>query len=211
MIEHLTKTVPSIIAQYHKAHDIRDVPILVDHLKPMIEERGFVDRIIWEKYDFPATNIAAQVSFFEAEMGVYLGVGQYARVQYSSSLNFCWERFAVCKEMFHCIIDQDAANRIAQISDLLKLAEALVSDVMALVDDFAPHKTEGLAEILALETLFPLELRTHHRADYDAGLISDYQLALRYRIPQEFARVGMYPNYMAGMEKIRAGTLIELS
>ena len=210
MIEHIRTTLPSILKQYHEAHDLRDVPVLVDHLRPMIEERGFADRIIWEAYDFPATNIAAQVSFYQGALGVYAGGGDYARIQYSASLNRCWERFAVCKEMFHCILDADPTNRVTGMDALLKLSELLVSDASATLEAFAPHDSEQFAEILALETLFPLELRWHYREAYGAGLITDHQLALRYRIPEQYARVGMYSNYIQRIEGLRDGKLINL-
>lgn len=210
MIEHIRTTLPSILTQYHERHDLTLVPVLVDHLRPMIEERGFADRIVWEAYDFPATNIAAQVSFYQAALGLYGGDGDYARIQFSSSLNFCWQRFAVCKEMFHCILDDDAGNRVTGMEGLMKLSEHLVSEASAALESYAPHDTEQFAEILALETLFPLELRLQHKEGYEAGLITDHQLALRYRIPQDYARVGMYSNYIKRMEGLREDTLIHL-
>lgn len=177
----------------------------------MIEERGFADRIVWEAYDFPATNIAAQVSFYQQQIGVYAGNADYARIQYSSSLNLCWSRFAVCKEMFHCILDIDANSRVTDFNGLMKLSELLVSDVASHLTDYQPHDTEQDAEILALEVLFPLELRRHHLEDYRKGLITDYQLALRYRIPEEYARLGMYAHYVDQIERMREGNTLDLS
>lgn len=199
-----------VLSQYHQAHDLKMVPIKVDYLKPMMEERGFADRIIWEKYDFAVKNIAAQISFYQGALGVYAGAGDYARVQYSSSLNFCWERFVLCKEMYHCILDQNLQRRVTNLDDLLKLAEYLVDDTISTLAPFAPHQTEQDAEILALETLFPLELRQFHEPAYSNGEITDYQLALRYRIPQEFARLAMYPNYSAAIAAMRGSKVVEI-
>lgn len=200
----------SILKQYHGAHDLAQVPLKVDLLRPMMEERGFADRIYWEKYHFPAKNIAAQVTFYRAEMGVYAGSGDYARIQYSSSLNFCWERFVVCKEMYHSVLDASVVRRVSNISDLLKLSEYLVDDTISSIENFEPHETEQLAEILALETLFPFELRSNHLAAYKANQISDLQLALRYRIPEEFARHAMYPAYYQAVERMRDGKLVQI-
>ena len=196
-----------VLNQYHRAHDLREVPVLIDLLKPMMEQRGYADRIIWECYEAPARNIAAQVMFYEADLGVYAGTGDYARIQYSSSLNFCWQRFVVCKEMYHCVID-GPNKRVTNVNDLLKLAEYLVDDTIAQLEEFPAHDTEQIAEILALETLFPLELRSHHLADYTAGKITAHQLALRYRIPQQYARTAMYPNYYRSIERLREGNLV---
>lgn len=210
MLEHLRTTVPSVLAEYHATHDLRDVPILVDHLRPMMEQRGFADRIVWEEYDFPAKNIAAMVSFYQAAMGTYIRIGDYARIQFSKYLNLCWQRFAVCKEMYHTILDAGQATRVTDMAGLHKLSESLVSYATTRMSDFPPYDTEGEAEILALETLFPLELRLHHKKAYDEGLVTDYQLALRYRIPEEYARMGMYVNYISSIERARMGTLVKL-
>lgn len=209
MIEHLDNTLRSILKQYHAEHDLSLVPVQVDLLKPMFEQRGYADRIVWEAYDYPDKNIAAQVSFYKAAMGLYSGEGDYARIQYSGHLNLCWQRFAVCKEMFHCILDDGDEARTSSISDLMKLSELLVSGAASRLAQFKPHSTEQDAEILALETLFPLELRLSHREEYDEGLITDYQLALRYRIPEEYARMGMYEHYLTMIQNLR-GELVEI-
>jgi hypothetical protein len=198
----------SMLNAYHAKHDLRQVPIKIDWLRPLIEERGWVDRIIWEKYHCDEINIAAQVSFFKAQMGAYAAVGDYARIQYSRSLNLCWQRFVICKEMYHCMIDKEQAHRVTGVEQLMKLAEYLVSETTPTMERYEAYDTEFYAEILALETLFPLELRQYHRAAYEAGEISDYQLALRYRIPEDYARSAMYPDYFRQISKVRQDTLI---
>lgn len=200
----------SVLSQYHAEHDLQQVPIKVDLLRPMLVQRGFADRIIWEKYDFAVRNIAAQIGFYRAALGTYAGEGDYARIQYSSSLNFCWERFVLCKEMYHCVLDEKQDSRVSNIEDLFKLAEYLVDDTIASHAPFKPLRTEHDAEILALETLFPLELRRHHQQAYSDGKITDHQLALRYRIPETYARLAMYPNYTAAIESMRAGKMLDI-
>lgn len=206
--EYLRTLVPSLLGSYQKVFGLRDVPIAVDYLRPMIEERGWVDRIVWEEYDFDSKHIKAQVQFYKGEMGVYAGSGDYARIQYSSSLNFCWKRFAICKEMFHALIDRNPADRVTTTPDLLKLAEMIVSDSSAFVQDFSPFDTEQTAEVLAVETLFPFELRERFEERYRAGEISDLQLAARFRIPEDYARQAMYPSYFEYIREVRAGSLI---
>jgi hypothetical protein len=207
--EYLRTLVPSILGSYRKTYGLRDVPIAVDHLRPMIEERGWVDRIVWEEFDFPSKHIKAQVQFYKGNMGVYSGQGDYARIQYSSSLNFCWQRFAICKEMFHAFIDKNPKDRITTTPDLLKLAEMIVSDSSAFVQDFSPFDTEQSAEVLAVETLFPFELRERYEDRYRAGEISDRQLATRFRIPEDYARQAMYPSYFESIRDVRRGTLVD--
>ena len=206
------EALPSILTQYNKMHGLGTIPIKVDFLRPMIEERGWVDRIIWERFAFESRRIAAQITCYTGSMGVYAGDGKHARIQFSSGLNFCWSRFAILKEMYHCMIDETPEDRVCTVADLLKLAEMIVSSPFATIggESFDPYETEMTAEILALETLFPLELRTHHEAAYRSGEITDYQLALRYRIPEEYARLGMGKGYLESVKKLRGETLVSL-
>ena len=200
----------SVLNDYHSAHDLRMVPIKVDDLKPLLEHRGYIDRFVWEEFSFNSPNIVAQVLCYEAGMGAYAGVGDYARVQYSSGLNYCWRRMAICKEMYQCILDVPTGNRITNVDQLLTLSELFVSAQYAAMKDFPPMHTEQLAEVAAVETLFPLELRLHYVADYDAGLLSDYQLALRFRIPERYIRLGMMPRYRAFVQSLRSGKLVAI-
>ena len=206
--DHLQTLLPSILGQYQRAYGLRDVPLHVDKLRPMIEERGWVDRIVWEEFFYTSQHIVAQVQFFEGSLGVYAGDGDYARIQFSASLNFCWRRFAICKEMYHAIIDAKPATRVTKFDDLLRLSEMLVSGASALVQRFEAYTTEHMAEVLALETLFPLELRLQYEELYHADKISDRQLAERFRIPTDYARMGMYPSYLSHMRDIRSGTMV---
>lgn len=193
----------SLLAEYHRHHDLQMVPIKINYLRPMIEDRGFIDNINWEKFHFPAQHIVALIKTYKAEMGVYAGTGDYARIQYSSDLNFCWTRFVIAKEMCHCLIDEGEDERITSSNKLMKLGESLVSDDTATLPEFPPYITERNAEFLAVETLFPLELRKSHVAEYNAGQITTYQLALRYRIPEYYTGVAMMPNYMEAVQEWR--------
>jgi hypothetical protein len=148
-----------LLDDYHSKHDLTMVPIKVDHLKPLLEQRGFIDRFIWEQFDFDSENIIAQVLCYKAGMGAYAGVGDYARIQYSSGLNFCWQRIAICKEMIQCVLDAPNENRVESTDKLLLLGELFVSEEYAAVEKFPPFETEHLALIVAIETLFPLEHR----------------------------------------------------
>lgn len=170
----------------------------------MIEERGYVDRIIWEEFHYNSKFILAVIKTYEEALGVYAGDGKYARIQFSSSLNFCWRRFVVLKEMYHCMLDMTDAERVSTPDGLMRLAEQLVAPGLDVeVAGFEAFETESIAEVLALETLFPLELRQYHSKDFEDGNITAYQLALRYRIPELYVEYGMHPHYMQAINEWR--------
>jgi hypothetical protein len=56
-------------------------------------------------------------------------------------------------------------------------------------------------QVLAIETLFPLEVRLRYEARYRAGEITDLLLAERFRIPEDYARRSVYPAYMQAVKE----------
>lgn len=206
--------VTAILSEYHKRHDLTQVEIRVDFLRPIFEEMGYVDKIIWERFLFESKYIAAQIKTYRADMGTYKGIGEYARIQFSSGLNYCWRRFVVCKEMYHCILDREPQTRISNTADLLKLSEYLTADLLEELageaETFVPFDSEKLAEILAIETLFPMELRRMLCDPLDDGKITHRQVALRYRIPEEYVHIGMSAGYYTAALRGRENGLIKL-
>lgn len=205
-----SELLPQILDRYHRMYGLAEVPIKVDCLRQLIEGEGYADRIVIERFDFESQLVIAKIEFYRGQLGVYAGVGDYAVIQYSKALNFCWTRFAVLKEMYHCLLDQAPSNRVTGMAELMKLGQMLVSEAYASLENFPPFRTEEVAEILAMETLFPLELRSHHKEAYDLGQVSDYQLSLRYRIPERYVRLAMLKGYYELMYRHRANSLIKI-
>jgi len=184
--------VDEILLWYHKTHDLKLVPISVSKLREKMEPMASVDKIYWEEVDCETENVIAQVSFYEASTGVYAGNGEYARIQYVRSNNDCWSRFVICKEMYQCILDDTKEKRTGDRNKVLALIDNLSSDFIDVlageVDVREAYNTEIIAEVFAIETLFPYELRRKYFNDYDVGRISDYQIAVRYKLPEEVVR-----------------------
>lgn len=199
-----------VLSQYHGEHDLKQVEISVDKLRPIFESNGYVDKIYWEKINLRTKFIFAQIKTYDIPSSMYGDCDTYARIQYSKALNYCWTRFVLCKEMYHCMIDTPKANRTRTTDDLVLLADHLTNSFLEVLadeqddtDTFLPMDTEKNAEIMALETLFPIELRTHHCDAYDSGLVTDYQLALRYKIPQSYIQLAMSSAYFSAVSRGR--------
>lgn len=208
--------VNAVLSRYHEKHDLTQLIIKVDDLRPIFEELGYVDTIVWERFNFDSKYIAAQIQTYQAQSGAYKDKGTYARIQYSFNLNFCWRRFVVCKEMYHCLIDDTDQKRIASSEALLKLSAYLSDDLLEILageaddDVTAAVDTEKLAEIFAIETLFPMELRRSLCDPLDANEISESQIAERYKVPVEYVRQGMRPEYFSAVMRNRIHNLIKI-
>lgn len=202
--------VDRVLSKYHNDHDMTNVPISVDKLRIIFENLGYVDKIYWEEVDFKSKFILAQIKTYKQDMGAYAGVGDYARIQILANQNYCWQRFIICKEMYHCILDTPQENRITSFDDLRKLSDYftnsflnLIADEMEEEEEFPPFDTEAIAEFMAIETLFPIELRKTYCDDFDSGKITARQLSMRYRIPIEYIHTSMIASYFSAVSRGR--------
>jgi hypothetical protein len=203
-----------VLRQYHEKADLTKVPLRLDVIRDIIQNLAGFNAIAWQEVDVESQNLLGYVKFhYQVPKNIRTNEPPTAAtIRFSSKLNLCWQRFVICKEMFHCLID-DETELVSDTKTLVKLTEDLATRMAALDTGIdGPMLTEGIAEILALEMLFPLELRQHHIADFRANKISAYQLALRYRIPEIYAEFGMLQSRLDWMQnKVRKGKLITLS
>jgi hypothetical protein len=203
----------SILTDYHRNHDLRQVPVKVDYLKPMIEKRGIADRIDLFEVEFTSNTLAASIEIFEDGDKKTKVI---AKVKVASALDDYWKRVAICKEMYHCMIDCTDKLRVKSVDDLMLLTEGLTSRFSAarskrMRPALNPLDTEAEAEFLALETLFPYELRQHHLEAYHRGDVSGTQLAIRYRIPEYYVPTAMSRSHMDGVKKMRGSALVKIT
>lgn len=111
--------------------------------------------IIWESINFSSRSVLANVKF-SPKRADRNNRSDFATIKYSASLNLCWRRFVILKEMFHCLLDTGTDLRVSNTDDLKTLSQGLVSGAVGAVAGFAPYHTEKYAAFLAMETLFPM-------------------------------------------------------
>ncbi|WP_457648996.1 hypothetical protein [Profundibacter sp.] len=197
----------NILRDYHNDHGLDlshtdTPPIKTSLLHPYIEARGVVDKIAIFEADIKTKHIVAQVQKFQGQTSPYSGTLDLARIYYAKNHNYCWRRFAVCKEMFHCMIDRTMADRVATLDSLTMLLELLAADTTALTGNFAPLDREQEAELLALETLFPVEFRMDYlEQSPDEAIIKS--LSEQFRIPMEYTRLACRPTYNQAVIRLR--------
>jgi len=194
---YLFQPVNDVLAAYNEQHGIIDVPIKADLLKPIFENLGYVETIYFEELHIEFNHIIARITTHACSTGVYRESGTYARIQLSSGQSPFWKRFALTKEMYQCILDREHGNRITSTVELLRLGDHFTNDLLDAIADesederFPPFDTDQLAVLMALETLFPIELRRHYFDQYDADNSIVAQLAIRFQIPIQVVEMGM--------------------
>ncbi len=113
-----------------------------------------------------------------------------AEVIYSSTLNTCWARFVVCKELVHLLIDTEpkhfTKNPVALVQEIINKLPSV-----ACVEEL---NSESLAIVGAVEMLLPWHLRKKME-DMMASGASDYAIALEFRAPEKIVNLVLRSEY----------------
>ncbi len=201
----LGKVRSEILDAYKQLDDLAEVPISVEVIRDIIKGRCGLKTITWLAVEADTPNVLGSVKF-RYPVPVTMRTNEEpttAIISFRSDLNFCWQRFVICKELCHCLVDTEA-DRVSSLAGLLQLAQGLASKITIPGTGNGPLQSEIWAELLAIELLFPYELRKTHIADLKAGNIVPHNLALRYRIPDEYAEFGMFDDVLNFMEELTA-------
>ena len=95
--------------------------------------------------------------------GSMIQTGDSYNIFLLSGLNRCWKRFVLCKEIFHIILDIDDKLDVFKNSNWSEQVEKTlfnIPNVTTTTEDCAA--VEALAEICAMELLFPYEWRVNY-------------------------------------------------
>ena len=184
-----------ILSDYHDAHDLRMVPVLVDKLRDIIVARGYASSIGLHKVAYNGRNILGGVKFYDPP---YAGASAGVEIYYNQALSKEWERAVACKEMCHAILDEDD-DRVTNARDLIPHIQALHANILPT----SAVQSEFMAEVLAVELLMPYELRCHHIEDFSSGKVSARELGLRYWLPPYFVSMAMTPALFSIVEQAR--------
>jgi hypothetical protein len=102
-----------------------------------------------------------------------------------SGMTNCWQRFALCKELFHLILDEDSTRNPSIAVHL----EDFTSSIIGVENGGrASSKNEVLAEFAAMQFLFPYAVRQkciEDLAQSSAPIREDFQgIAEKFRLPR---------------------------
>jgi Zn-dependent peptidase ImmA (M78 family) len=119
-----------------------------------------------------------------------------AIILYAHHLNLCWQRFTICKELFHIVLDKDEYRSM----DIYQHIENITLSFP--IDDSMPSKPvacEFLAELAAMEFLLPYSSRDNLRtsATFDAK-----QVAEKFKIPLLLVEKYLSVDYMKNLKDI---------
>ena len=100
-----------------------------------------------------------------------------AVVLYAHYLNSCWERFTVCKELFHVVLDKEEYRSMDIFQHIQNITLSFPDDESR---PTGPVVCEFLAEVAAMEFLFPYAER---KAILAANAMTPAEVAEQYKVP----------------------------
>lgn len=147
-----------------------------------------------EIYDLPieAADRVVRGLFVATQSGTYL-------IFRIAELGDRERRFVTCKELFHAILDSEDCRNMDLVSHLEE------SQTSFSIEDSNPNsavKMEMLAEIAAMEFLFPYKCRVEELANGIGNGDFFADIARKYGVPQIYVEAYLSDTYMAEIAKI---------
>ncbi|WP_135212333.1 hypothetical protein [Vitreimonas flagellata] len=138
---------------------------------------------------------------FDAERlrGNYERYADHIIVRVRASLSPLWKRFTVVKELCHALLDDPSEFS----PDGLKTIHDLVGFRGFTIDQVSGEtQSERIAEIMALEVIYPLENRRRDAAEIKAKSTSIIDVAERRGVPPYWVGLATDDDYIANSEKL---------
>lgn len=103
-----------------------------------------------------------------------------------SGMSNCWNRFALCKELFHVVLDSEDARNPSLPSHLSDFRSSIMDGA---IEGKESSKSEILTEFAAMQFLFPYArrldcLKEIERRSAEPLKVVYEEFAIRYRIPR---------------------------
>ena len=167
------------------------LPISVDAAKEVIEELSGYS-VVMRSVSFEATHIFARVEKYKDKT---------ATIDVRHNLSDQWKRFVSSKELLHLIIDKDEDMSPYGDETLDKLVRDGHIGVISQNGDKPPAQSELIAEVAAMELLYPMQNR-----EGDLKLLSDEKtsmrkLSIQYGIPDNFVETAFDTGYLSVLQK----------
>lgn len=133
--------------------------------------------------------------------------GRLAKIHIRQDQPIDWKRFVTAKELIHIQIDEKfefSPHGDETLDELVRKGHFGLASLPDLVGD--PAQSEVLAEIAALEVLYPYQFREADVRALGDKEINRIQIAHRYGIPNRYAATAIDPAYLRELVKqIRGG------
>lgn len=170
-------------------------PYSLEPIRQAIMKAVNLDSITFRPFEPRDKGVIGRYELCYEQGGLYAAAPAktHAIISYSSAENFCWQRFAICKEMGHLLWHDDPRFRSTTPAILMAVVGRLTGSSMSTA--MVPAiMSEDAAVLAAVDLLFPMQDREAVYHAYTDGDISSLDLATRFRIPKHYIEELLNPD-----------------
>lgn len=121
---------------------------------------------------------------------LYLAYDDHYEIYLLEGMNYCWNRFVLCKELFHVLLDTEEYRNTKIYQHLEEMGLKAPEPGQ---EPKSPAVSELMAEIAAMEFMFPYKDRVTIRKN---GEVDYAQVAERFKIPQYYVEKYLADGWM---------------
>lgn len=175
---------------YEFVYGLRGHPIVLEGLVDQEAKKlSSQDELWYVPCELDTKVSLGHIKQYRVSKGVYDHDSSWVtEIRYSEELNFCWKRYVCCKELMHVF---DSADEQVNSSERFR---SLVNEFEAPLplDKASPvYLSETKTMWMALAILCPEPVRDKFKDDWNAGALTDYEVALALRIPESLIKSAM--------------------
>jgi hypothetical protein len=178
---------------YEFSAGLRTSPVILEGvLDAKVIELTAQDDIYYVPVDLDPAVSKGHIKQYRESTGVYSEAKWITEIRYFKDLNVCWHRYVCCKELMHVFDTPEERTSSAEKLDQLlgEIESPLPSDRQSPM-----FQSETRTLWMALAVLCPLPLRDHFQPMWADGTMSEYEIALELRIPEELIQPIMSDRY----------------
>ena len=160
-----------------------------------------VDKILLYSVDIEKSVSLGHIKLRSYRQSPYGDMLNEASIRYDKTLNRCWQRLVVCKELMHVFDNKD--ERVDTDDKFKKLMSEFDSPPLA-ADSSPMYQSELRAQWMAIACLVPRRLKNFYTKEFLNGNMTDQVIATKLKIPKEYVSSFVSPYYDVVLEQLLA-------
>lgn len=189
-----------------EAGDPSIAPVSVREIQAEIIEIGMVAEIHVDAVDLDKSISKGHIIIEDQREALHDDAHLVAQIRVDRDLNRCWIRYVTCKELMHVFDNEDEV--VSNAERFHELMEEVDSPRMG--GDISPrYISEFSAMWMALLILCPRDARNEWKGRLERGEVTPYQVALRFRIPEDVVHGLMDDYYERAYERLIETPLLD--
>lgn len=169
------------------AGDTSKIPISIDQLHQTVSRLS--------EYSIDLKLVSFEAHYIYGRCEKYEGRRAVIDIKYDLPKD--WRRFVTAKELMHLMIDEDEDMSPYGDQTLEKLVQDGHIGVISTNGSELPSQSELIAEVAAIELLYPIQLRLDDLKETASQMVNHKKTAITYGIPINYVETAFSSQYLS--------------